>query len=96
MDAKERQEKIKEAIWQTLSESGAELSFAGIKRGIDARIPKVHKYFLSDGFKEKEWDLEIQEVLQELKQRGKVQLSGIDEWQLLGDFEGELGGFDGD
>ena len=96
MDAKERQEKIKQAIVQTLIESGAQLSFAEIKRGIDARIPKVHKYFLSDGFKEKEWDLEIQEVLQELKQEGKVQLSGIDEWHILGEFEGELGGFSGD
>jgi len=91
MDVKERQEKIKQAILQTLFESGPELSFSEIKRGIDARIPKVHKYFLSDGFKEKEWDLEIQEVLQELKQEGKVQLSGIDKWHLLGDFEGEIG-----
>jgi len=29
-------------------------------------------------------------------QEGKGQLSGIDDWQLLGDFGGELGGLDGD
>ena len=32
-----------------------------------------------------------QEVPQELEQKGKVRLSGIDDWQLLGDFGGELG-----
>ena len=87
MDAKERQEKIREAIWQTLSESGTiKLSFAKIKRGVDARIPKVHKYFLlSDGFKEKEWDLELQEILGELEKEGKVKLSGTDDWQIQGD-----------
>jgi len=89
-------QRIKQAILQSLAESGAELSFLKVKRGIDARIPKVHKYFLDNGFKEKEWDLEVQEILQELKQEGKVQLSGIDDWQLLGDFGGELGGLDGD
>jgi len=102
MDAKERREKIKQAIWQTLSESGtSKLSFPKINRGVDARIPKVHRYFLSDGFKEKEWDLELREILRELAGEDKIELSGADNWQLKIDergieIEGIEGGLSGD
>jgi len=97
MDAKERREKIKQATLQTLSESGTiKLSFSRIKKGVDARIPKVHRYFLSD-FNEKEWDLEINEILGELKEEGKIELSGVDDWQLkIGERGFELGGLNGD
>ena len=81
MDAKERQEKMRQAILQTLSESRTKLSFLKVKRGVDARIPKVHEHFLKI-FSSKEWDLEIQKVLQELRQEGKIELSGVDDWQL--------------
>ncbi len=83
MNAKERREKIKRAIFGILSEMDVLLSFSKLRKGINARIPKVHRYFLEVGLAAgKEWDLEIQEVLQELRREGKVKLVGTDYWVI--------------
>jgi len=45
----------------------------------------------------KEWDLEINEILGELKEEDKVELSGVGDWQLkIGERGFELGGLNGD
>ena len=85
MDAKERREKIRQAIFETLSEIDVPLSFSRLKKGVNARIPKVHKYFLEVGLAaEREWNLEISEILQELRREGKVKLVGTDYWVIQG------------
>jgi hypothetical protein len=94
--AKERQEKIKQAIRQTFVESGTtKLNFSQIKRGIDVRIPGVHRYF-RDALhaKERDWDLEIKEVLDQLRGEEKIILSGIDDYEISDDWlmEGDLNG----
>jgi len=99
MDAKERQEKIRQAILQTLSEPGiTKLSFPKIRRAVNARIPEVHRYFrdalLTKG---RDWDLELHENLKQLGREDKVELSGVDDYQLkIGKRGFELGGLNED
>jgi len=76
MNAEEWIEKIKQANFDTSYEMGVALSSSRLKRGVNARIPKVHRYFLEVGHaSEREWYLEI---LQELRRECKVKLVGAD------------------
>ena len=80
---------------QTLSEPGiSKLNFSEIKRGVNVRIPEVHRYF-RDALhaKERDWDLELHENLKQLGRENKVELSGVDDYQLkIGEREIEIEG----